>query len=273
MNGCTKLTTRPLEASFFEAREDTVLAWLGSAGAAVNARGTVLLIDPVISLIEKDGERVLETGHRLKVALPIEAEAVPRADAVLYTHADGDHFKATTARTLDARLRPRFIAPPPVADRLREAGVDADRITRAEEFAVHRVGHVEVHVTPALHDHQAKDPWQRGDCCGFLLRTADGAVWHPGDTRLLDELLEVREVDVLFFDVAPARAHLGPEGSARLAESCGAKDLIAYHYGTFDVPPGPPFGSDPEECRALVESLSARFHVVGPGEVFRVGGG
>ncbi len=266
----TELITQAIKAEVFDAREGSLLTWLGSAGVLLNARGTVLLIDPVLALAEIDGETRSETGHRLKLELPIEAARVPRADAVLYTHADGDHLGRRTAEILNERLRPRFIAPPPVVARLEDLGVEANRIVVAEDFMTLRIGEAEIHITPALHDWQPESPWRRGDCCGFLVRTPDGAVWHPGDTRLIDELLQVKDVDVLWFDIAQALAHLGPEGSARLAESCGARDLIAYHYGTFDVPPGGPFGCDPEDCRPVVAGLPATFHILNPGEAFRL---
>lgn len=262
------LDSQHIEDSFFEQRMNTVITWPGSAGAFINTRGTVLLIDPVISLIEREGKSVAETGHRLKVPFPIEAKDVPRVDAVLYTHADGDHFGKQSAKILNSSLKPTFVATPPVQARLEEMGVERERIIVANDYDVIQIGQAEIMVTPALHDWSQKNPWKRGDCCGYLVKTPDGTIWHPGDTQLLDELLEINEVDLLFFDVAEARAHLGPEGSAKLAETCGATDLIAYHYGTFEVPQGGPFGSDPERCLPLLEGLSARFHLLNPGTLF-----
>ena len=110
----TQLISQRIDRSFFDKQDDTVITWLGSAGALINARGTILFIDPLITLVGREGKQVAETGHRLKVSLPIEAKQVPRADAVLYTHADGDHFGQRTAEMLDRRLKPMFIAPPPV---------------------------------------------------------------------------------------------------------------------------------------------------------------
>ncbi|MDK1032416.1 MAG: MBL fold metallo-hydrolase [Planctomycetia bacterium] len=115
-----KLVSQPIEPSFFEQADSTLLTWLGMAGALINVRGTILLIDPLITLIEQDGETLCEGGHRLKISLPIEAADVPRADAVMYTHADGDHFVTLTAETLYRNHKPKFIAPPPVLERLCE---------------------------------------------------------------------------------------------------------------------------------------------------------
>lgn len=266
----TELRSRKIVPSFFEGRKDTVLTWLGMAGALINIRGTILLIDPLITAAGSNGQQTCESGHRLKIRLPIEAKDVPRVDAVLYTHADGDHFGHLTAETFEARLRPRFLAPPPVQRMLEDLGIDRERIITARDFESVWIDDVEVVVTPALHDWQEKNPWQRGDCCGYLIKTIDGTIWHPGDTRLIDELLEVGDVDVLFFDVAAVDAHLGPAGSARLAETSGARVMLAYHYGTFDLPPGT-FGScDPQDSWPYVEGLSARFLQLDPGELLRL---
>jgi L-ascorbate metabolism protein UlaG (beta-lactamase superfamily) len=266
----TKIQSQEITPSFFDKREDTVLTWLGMAGVLINARGTILFIDPLITVARSDGQQICESGYRLNIPLPIEAKDVPRVDAVLYTHADDDHFGRLTAQTFAVRLQPKFLAPSPVGHVLKDMGVDERRIIAARDFESIQIGHVEVVVTPALHDWQGENPWQREDCCGYLVKTPDGAIWHPGDTRLIDELLEVRGVDVLFFDVAAVDAHLGPVGSARLAETSGAKVMIAYHYGTFDLPPGTFGGCDPEDSLPHVKGLAARFLQLDPGEPFRL---
>jgi L-ascorbate metabolism protein UlaG (beta-lactamase superfamily) len=266
----TQLKTQAIYASFFDQRNDTRLSWLGMAGAIVNSRGTILLIDPLLTTLTTGGQAHCESGYRLKVPFPIEATDLPRADLVMYTHADDDHLGLMTARTLAQRLACRFLAPAPVARMLQEAGISPERIHIAKDFQSLQVGQVEIDVTPALHNWQALNPWQREDCCGYLLKTPDGSIWHPGDTRLIDELLRYKDVDVMFFDVAALDSHLGPEGSARLAMSCGAKTLIAYHYGTFDLPPGSFGGFDPQDALAYVKDVPARFQCMNPGEVFQV---
>jgi L-ascorbate metabolism protein UlaG (beta-lactamase superfamily) len=161
----------------------------------------------------------------------------------------------------------RFLAPAPVRESLAELGIPPDRLVTACDSAVHPLGCAAITVTPALHDWQEVNPWGRGDCCGYLVQTPDGTIWHPGDTRWIDELLEVKNVDVLFFDVAAVESHLGPAGSARLGESCGAKVLVAYHYGTFDLPPGSFGNCDPDDALPYVQDLPARYLKLQPGEV------
>ncbi len=265
-----KLKPVPIAPSFFAPREDTVVTWLGMAGALINSRGTILLIDPLLSVSRENGEEIVDSGDRLLFHLPIEAGDVPRADAVLYTHADADHYGQATARELNARLGPLFLAPPAVLRRIEEAGVGAEQMVATVESASVRIGGVEVVITPAFHDWPQPVPWKRGDCCGFLIATPDGTIWHPGDTRLIDELLAVKGVDVLFFDIAAVESHLGPEGSARLAQSSGARVMLAYHYGTFDLPPGSYGSCDPQEALPYVQGLSAQLLLANPGEMLRL---
>ena len=269
----SELKTKKLGASFFDKREDTAVTWLGMAGALINSRGTIVLIDPLLTAVNSGDQLKSESGYKFKIALPVEAGDIPRADVVMYTHADNDHFGKMTVKTLAERTKCRFIAPRPVRKMLEELGVEGDRIIAARDFTSIPVGDTEITVTPALHDWQEENPWKRGDCCGYLVRTPDGSIWHPGDTRLIDELLEVKDVDVLFFDVAAVNAHLGPAGSAKLAETSGAKIMIAYHYGTFDLPPGT-FGScDPRDSLPFVQGLTARFLQPNPGELVRLPSG
>lgn len=259
------LVTQSISPAFFDARDTTQVVWLGMAGVLVNSRGTIILIDPLLSAVEKDGKAFCEGGFEMLVPLPIDAQAIPRVDMVLYTHADDDHLGRMTAETLAARLPCPFLAPQRVEPILREVSIGAERITIARDFMRLKIGSVEIEVTPALHDYQQDLPFQRGDCCGYLLKTPDGTIWHPGDTRLIDELFQIKGVDVFFFDIFAVESHLGSEGSARLAASCGAKVMVAYHYGTLKFPPNFP-NFDPTDAYPFIENIPARYLVLNPGE-------
>ncbi|MFB3892979.1 MAG: MBL fold metallo-hydrolase [Phycisphaerae bacterium] len=269
----TKLTPRGIPATFFDQQAGTTCAWLGMAGLIVNARGTIMMIDPLITVVERDGIRRSETDLPLLIPfLPLEEKSVPRVDVVMYTHAGDDHFGRLTPQALDRRLAPVFLAPPPVLARLREMGVAGSRLMPARDFESSAIGNAKVEITPALHDHNPVNPWKRGDCCGFIIRTPDGAIWHPGDTRLIPELLEFRGVDVLLWDVAyQVHTHLGPDGSAALARTCGAKVYLAYHYGTFEAPEDGGYRralqSEPDDSLPFAAGLPGEFRVVEPGEV------
>lgn len=260
-----KLKTIPISDSFFDKREDTIVTWLGMAGALINCRGTIIFIDPLISYGASNKE--CETGNRLLVPLPVTADSVPKADVICYTHTDSDHYAEKTAKILNSRLSPTFISPAPVFESLNKIGIGKNRSVKIKDFATYSFGDAEIIITPALHDWQEVNPWKREDCCGYLIKTPDGTIWHPGDTRLIPELEEIKNVDILFFDVAAVDSHLGPKGSARLAETSGAKAMIAYHYGTFDLPAGSYGGCDPDDALPYIKNLQAVFLKPDPGEI------
>ena len=262
------LKTIQIDDSFFSKREDTIFTWLGMAGALINCRGTIIFIDPLISYGADN--KTCETGDRLLVPLPVTADKVPKADIVCYTHADSDHYAEKTAKILNSGLAPKFIAPKPVFEKLGKLGIEDSRLIRIKDYATYTFGNAEIMITPALHDWQKVDPWKREDCCGYLIKTPDGTIWHPGDSRLIPELEDIKNVDILFFDVAAVDSHLGPEGSARLAATSGAKAMIAYHYGTFDLPPGSYGGCDPDDSLPYVRDLKAAFLKPDPGEILKL---
>ena len=261
----------------FAGSSDTALWWLTNAGFLINSRGLLLMIDPAITLAPGSRE-TSETGHRLLVELPITASRVPRLDAVLYTHGDYDHFAPESARQL-ARTGALFVGPPPVAARLPELGLPDERVRVARAGDTLAFGPVLVTPTSADHPWQLRDPdrfgppWGAEDCCGYVVSTPDGVIFHPGDTRLMEEHLRLRGVDVLLLDVARNRYHLGVADAARLAEAVRAPHIIPHHYGSYDSPEATahnPYNGDPDEVRSRIRNADRRFHVLAPGERFVV---
>lgn len=81
--------TQGLDAGAFGASELSTVWWLGMAGFLINARGTTVMIDPVLTGFDMP----------LLIDFPIAVQDVPRLDAVLITHSDNDHFSVPTCRT------------------------------------------------------------------------------------------------------------------------------------------------------------------------------
>jgi L-ascorbate metabolism protein UlaG (beta-lactamase superfamily) len=255
----------------FKPSRRTRLWWLTNAGFLINARGTLAMIDPVISL-DSDAAQTSETGMRLLVALPLDAGEVPRLDVVLYTHADDDHFARTTARTL-FDTGALFMGPPPVAREVDEMGLPQQRIRTASVEETVQIGHVSITPTPADHPWQLIDPeqwgkpWEPGDCVGYVIDTPDGRIWCPGDTRLLDQHVQMSDVDVLLLEVGRNEYHLGVDNAARLANILDPPHIIPYHWGTYGSPEHGAYSGDPAEVRERLRNPDA-FHVLAPGEAF-----
>ncbi len=110
--------TQPFGAEAFEASDRTVLRWLGMAGWLVNARGTTLMVDPLLSGFDMP----------IMVEMPLAAGDVPHLDAVLVTHSDNDHFSVPTCRDL-APVTGTFRSTRYVASLMEHEGWSARRAT------------------------------------------------------------------------------------------------------------------------------------------------
>lgn len=272
--------SRRIGPEAFDPCTETAIWWLTHAGFLVNAPGALLMLDPAISYTpepscgrDRDWSPQFLMRSRMLVSLPIEACGVPRLDAVLYTHADRDHFLLRSARQL-SRSGATFYGPPPVVRELHQAGFPEDRVRPVQAGESIRIGTAEVTPTPADHPWQLADPakfgpaWGPGDCVGYLLCTPDGTIWCVGYTRLLPEHLSVSGVDVMLLDVARDEYHMGVEDSARLANAVASPHIIACHFGCYDTPNHIGWNGDPAEVAAGVHDAERRFHVLAPGEKF-----
>jgi L-ascorbate metabolism protein UlaG (beta-lactamase superfamily) len=130
---------------------------------------------------------------------------------------------------------------------------------------VFNVGRIRVRLTPA--DHNYRPGSKKEDDCGFWIETPDGAIWAPGDTRLMAEHLQLPAPDAIFFDFSDNGWHIGLQNAVRLANTYPDAQLLLSHWGTVDAPNFTPFNGDPKKLDGLVVN-SKRIHVLAPGEPF-----
>lgn len=244
----------------FADSDSTVLRWLGMGGFLINSRGTLLALDPLLQ----------DFDMPVLIEFPLTASEVPRLDAVLVTHADNDHYSVPTCRAL-APVTTRFHSTQYVAGLMHDENMPADGHDIGDTFAV---GDVVVHVTPADHAWQNAfpQPGQRTfrdeDACGFWIRTPDGTIWAPGDSRLIrDHHLTMPSPDALIFDFSDSEWHFGFDAAVEMANTYPHADLLLHHWGSVDAPDFTPFNADPDRLWDVVVNPE-RIQVLAPGEPF-----
>ena len=252
--------TQPFGPEAFQRQDQTVLRWLGMAGFLLNARGTTLMVDPLLGGFDMP----------LLVEFPVDAGSVPRLDAVLVTHSDNDHYSVPTCRQL-APVTTAFHSTRYVGTLMAAEGFPATGHEIGDRF---RVGEVGVEVTPADHAWQNDSPGSADrvflpeDCCGFWIETPDGSVWAPGDSRLIpDHHLRMPVPDALLFDFSDSEWHFGLEGAIRMANAYPDTPLLLHHWGCVDAPDFPPFNADPAALPDRVVN-PGRIVVLAPGEPY-----
>lgn len=270
--------TVPIKSDAFECRDETAVYWLGEAGVLINSRGTIILIDPVIcripdSIMPGHGWFSEVNANRFLIDLPIDAPHIERLDAVLYTHSDDDHMGMLTAPMLRS-TGCAYHATAETARKLTDLGVPDTRIHVHPKLDHFKVGCVEVVMTIANHPWQSSVPeafdgwhYTQDDCTGYKLVTPDGVLWVPGDSLLMDEHLQNQDVNLMFIDFSNDPFHFGTENAIRLANALPQTQMVAYHWGTLDMPDFLPQNADPYTARAFIDRPE-RLHILAAGEKY-----
>jgi L-ascorbate metabolism protein UlaG (beta-lactamase superfamily) len=254
--------TQPFGAEAFAPSDHTIIRWLGMSGFLINSRGTTLMIDPVLE----------DFDMPLLITFPIAPEDVSSLDAVLVTHSDNDHYSVPTCRALK-RVTGVFHSTNYVKMLMSKEGLPSVGHTTSDVF---NVGPVRVTVTPADHAWQNSSPgasehhFKDEDCAGFWIKTPDGIIWTPGDSRLIPEHhLGMPAPDALLFDFSDNEWHFGLEGAVRIANAYPDTSLLLHHWGSVDAPDLTPFNGDPRVLYDLVTNPK-RICVLAPGEPFKL---
>lgn len=243
----------------FDNYDETSIYWMGGASLMINTHGTNIMIDPVLEGFDIP----------LLYEVPINSLEIPRLDALLITHIDNDHFSRPTCKHIKNVCK-AYHAPNYVADVMNEEGIPTQKHDIGDCFTVNNV---KVTLTKAQHNWQNGSKkwqyryWEEKDYCGYWFETQDGCIWLPGDSRLLEEHLHMKEPDVILFDFADNEWHITLDGAIKLANTYPNADLICIHWGSVDAPNMTPFNGNPEDLKDRIVNPE-RIQVLAPGEKY-----
>lgn len=262
----------PMTDSAFENTNDTAVYWLTGAGVLLNAHGTNIIMDPILSLISEDPPLSEVESTPQYVMPPIAARDIKKLSAIFYTHADADHMGDITVREL-MKLGVPFHGTPYVKQALMKLGVPESQIIAHSPRDRFVIGNVTVQMTAADHPWQLEYPerepyvYKPEDCCGFKFYTPDGVIWNPGDTKFLPEHLDNEDVDLLFMDFENNNPdhHFGVEAAIRIVNHLRDAKVIMYHWGTYYAPEKCWYAADPADVRGRIDHIE-RFLEPHPGE-------
>ncbi|MBC1482651.1 MBL fold metallo-hydrolase [Listeria sp. FSL L7-1509] len=231
--------TKFFQQEAFQNETTTVIRWLGNSGVLLNSGTTNILIDPVLEGFDIP----------LLIDMPIPPEDIPHLDAILITHSDNDHYSLPTLKKL-IPVTSSFHGPEYVARLMREQlQIDANGHKIYDTF---KINNLTISLTKADHLWQNattkfEHTFKIEDYCGYWIDTPDGTLWIPGDSRLLQEQLEMTPPDAILFDFSDNEWHIGFANAVKLANTYPQADLILSHWGTVDAPDMNVFNADPAD--------------------------
>ena len=238
------------------------VAWLGHSTCYIKAEGFSILTDPVFS--DRAGLKVgpVTLGVKRLVAPAVEAEALPRPDLILLSHAHMDHFDIPSLRAFEDR-RTRVVTAWETADLLR-----AERYASVSELRWDQ----QIQVGPARLRAFQVNHWgarMRTDTHrgynGYLIDIGRYRILFGGDTANTDLFRRVkstRPVDLAIMPIGAynpwIRYHCTPEEAWRMGNEAGAEFLAPVHHQTFQL------SSEPvgEPIRRFLDAAGASLHRV-----------
>jgi len=265
-----------------DVRDDSFrLWWLGQSGFLLQWRGRHVLFDPYLSdsltlkyaATDKPHVRVTE-----RVVDPVRLALL--VDAATSSHNHTDHLDADTLRpiirqkTLVHEDLSLVVSPANetfVHERLGRDGASVVSLNPGESMRV--VSKMEFTAVPAAHPDLATD--ENGDplFVGFVVKFGEWSVYHSGDTKLYDgmvEMLRPFKIDLALLPIngdRPERrvaGNLDGREAARLAKEIGAKMVIPCHYDMFEFNTADPADAFIPEC----ERIGQAYRVLRQGERF-----
>lgn len=223
----------------------TRLKYLGHSAFQIETAGATILVDPFL------------TDNPLAA---VAAEKI-EADYIIVSHGHGDHVGDTVA--IARRTGATVIANYEIVQWLKQQGVSTTHDMHIG--GSHQFPFGVVQLTIAHHGSMLPDGSNGGSPTGIIIRTADGNIYHAGDTGLFYDMKLLGEQD-LTVAILPIGDNytMGPDDAIRATRLLNPRFVIPMHYDTFPV-----IRQNPGDWAAAVErDTMARPVVLKPGELF-----
>ena len=221
------------------------ITYYGHSCLYVEGGGKRIIIDPFLS------------GNPASGVNPQEI----KADAVVLTHAHGDHFG--DCLEIAKRNGCPIVAINELALYCQSKGASVQPMNTGGAC---RFDGFTVKFTQAFHSSSVEENGRflyMGQPAGVLLTAEGKTIFHAGDTALFGDLKMIGELNRIELAALPIGDNytMGPEDAALAARWLNVKRVIPIHYNTF-----PPIRQDPEQFAALLKPHGIECHILQSGQ-------
>jgi L-ascorbate 6-phosphate lactonase len=240
--------------------------WVGNAGWLIKSDDLLIGVDLDLSTEEKVAPP------------PITPEQLAgELDLAFATHHHGDHCNVPTIQALAHGPRTMFVLPQPCLKEVAELGIPKERTLVPEPLHPFDVKGIHVEPAHAIHGNQdftvlTREPdfvWNIEHDCGYVFDIQGKRFFHPGDSVLTEEHLELKNIDVLF--VSPTVHDMYLDRSMILINHLQPGYIFPQHFGTYREIEEEAFWRHgyPDELKLrLSQELQKRYHKLSLGEMF-----
>ena len=189
--------------------------------------------------IFSDGKKTIATdldltlGERINPPT-VDMEALASSlDWLLITHEHEDHFSTATVKELLKGNKTRFVIPKSCEEKARGIEGLAERSIFAKPGDSLDLDGTPVSCYRAIHGHIGGSVYSGASTldCGYRFTFGGLTFYQPGDTLLLEEHFEMKDIDVLF--VSPTEHNMGVENAVKFIRMVQPKHVIIQHHSTY----------------------------------------
>lgn len=203
------------------------IRWLGHSSFEMTLPGgEVVLLDPWF-----EGNPKYPTGY-----------SVERCDAILLSHAHGDHFGAV--ESLAKRFSPKIVCIYELYLYLESKGITGG--LGMNKGGTVDLGFARATMTHAFHSSSIADDGQviyAGEPAGFVIEAAGKRIYFAGDTCVFGDMRLIAEIhgplDAAMLPIGDLYT-MGPKEASYACRLLRPKKVIPMHWGTFPVLTGTP---------------------------------
>jgi len=231
-----KLTVRELDAEDLDIKEDFIV-WLGHATFLIQLNSVRILTDPVFGSVPL-------TPRLAK--LPIDIEHL-KPDVICISHGHYDHLDMASLEALEIySKKTKIIMPSKLSNYLKQSA-DVTELEWYDEITQYGIKFTAL---PASHWHRrGVFDFNKALWCSFLIEVGgiDGkSIFFAGDTAMDKHFEQIvskgYKIDTALMPIGAylpesvmKQSHMNPEEALKGANILGAKEMIPYHYGTFNL--------------------------------------
>lgn len=204
-------------------RPPVAVTYVGHASVAIEAAGTTVITDPVLTSRLK---------HLRRVGAPAVGFDPATVDVVAISHQHHDHLHLASLRRLPATAH--VVVPRGLGRTVANLGFE-----RVTELAVgESTTHSELTITavPAVHDDRRHPGTSRIPPIGFLFSSAGWSWYFPGDTDVYPGMADIDPeltlIPIWGWGPTLGGGHLDPGRAAEALELLGSSTAIPIHWGT-----------------------------------------
>lgn len=233
------------------------IKWFPPSWVQIKTRRHLIYIDP--AYLKTNFARYPKRIEYSTWPDPIDGlpEELEKGDLILITHPHKDHCKSVTINRLKGK-KTKILATRPCA---RELGKDILMVTPGMEIKIEDMTVKTVEAYNQKRPGKDKLMHKKGIGVGYLLSVEGKNIYHAGDTDLIPEMEEIKDIDLAFLPIGGRGFTMDLSEAIQAARRIRPKMIIPIHR----------FGSDPEVYKKSVEKETAtRVKVLEIGETYRL---